>query len=196
MIAVKDKLISEDLLEKHFVCNLQACKGACCWEGEVGAPLRNEELKILDRIWKKLSAYISKSSYQKIERDGPYVYDKNYGYVTNLMPDGACVFMTRDKEGIAQCGIELAYKDGIQRFPKPISCHLYPIRIIENPNQGFTALNYDRWNICNPACKKGKELGIPVFQFVKDALIRRFGKRFYNELERIYKQWKENKTLK
>ncbi len=196
MIAIDDKLISEDVFSSYFACELETCKGACCWEGDFGAPLKEEELNKLDDVIPHLNQYLPEASYLYIKENGAYLYNDELGvYVTNLMPDGACVFMTRDKEGIAHCGIEQAFKDGRHEFQKPISCHLYPIRILERPEQGFTAINYDRWKICNPACKNGKKNKIPLYQFLKDALVRRFGNNFYQEMESVAFELEKTKQL-
>ncbi|NOT37481.1 MAG: DUF3109 family protein [Saprospiraceae bacterium] len=189
MYAIQDKLVSEDIFTHEFVCNLDACKGACCWEGDIGAPVLDSELKELDKVNKIISTYLPLESVKIIEKNGGYEKNKvTESYVTSLRKDGACVYMNQDEKGIAYCGIEKAYNEGKTKFKKPVSCHLYPIRILENKTQGFTAVNYDRWKICNPACKNGKKLGVPVFQFVKDGLIRRFGREFFRELNEVYKR--------
>ncbi|MEP7195095.1 MAG: DUF3109 family protein [Saprospiraceae bacterium] len=189
MIAIEDKLISEDVFSKQFACELSACKGACCWEGDYGAPLKDNELKEIDQIITVLKDYLPVDSYEILLKEGPYSYNKEIGsHVTSLKKDGACVFMLKDELGIAHCGIEKSYRDGRHDFRKPISCHLYPIRVIEKEELGFTAINYDKWSICSPACKNGKKNGISVFRFVKDALIRKFGEEFYNEMEAVAKQ--------
>lgn len=186
MIAIQDKLISEDVLKSHFACELAACKGACCWEGDFGAPLKEEELDILDGITERLEPYIERPYQDLIRESKGYEWnEETQCHVTRLREDAACVYMTTDSDGVAQCGIEKAWKDGAISFQKPISCHLYPIRVSEKPEHGFTALNYDRWSICNPACKAGKQQGMRLFRFLKEALIRRFGAAFYDELEAV-----------
>ena len=184
MIMIKDILISDDLIEEQFMCNLNACKGACCWEGDWGAPLEKEEMKILDNIYKTIKPYLSEAGRELLNEKEKYTYyeePKEFG--TPLLENGACAYMTHDLNGIAQCGIEKAYKDGVIDFKKPISCHLYPVRITSKKEVGFEALNYDRWDICSAACKKGKENQMPVYRFVKDALTRKYGQEFYDELE-------------
>lgn len=184
MIIVKDILISDDLIEEQFMCNLNACKGACCWKGDWGAPLEEEEKTILDEIYKTIEPYLSKEGRKVISEKGKYTYYKEPGeFGTPLLDNAACAYMTYDLKGVAQCGIEKAYKDGVIDFKKPISCHLYPVRVNADKDSHFEALNYDRWDICNAACKKGKENQMPVYRFVQDALIRRYGQDFYDELE-------------
>lgn len=186
MIAIQDKLISEDVFKVHFVCDLNACQGACCWEGDFGAPVAEDELDILDEIWPQLKNYIPAESMDLLEKNGPFTYKVEINsHVTNLRKDGACVFMSQDEQGIAHCGIENAYRDGIVNFQKPISCHLYPIRVLEKPDHGFTAINYDKWKICNPACKNGKNLGVPLYKFLKTSIERKFGEAFYKEMELV-----------
>jgi hypothetical protein len=184
MLMVQDILISDDVIEQQFMCNLNACKGACCWEGDFGAPLEDTELKILDQIYDQLKPYISEEGKTLIDQKGKYTYyeePKEYG--TPLLANGACAYMTYDKNGIAQCGIERAHREGVVTFKKPISCHLYPIRVNKDENGFFEALNYDRWDICSAACSKGKEMKIAVYQFAKEAIIRKYGVEFYDELE-------------
>jgi len=184
MIIVKDILVSDDVIEEQFMCNLNACKGACCWEGDWGAPLEQEELDTLNKIYRTIKPYLSEEGLKVISEKGKYTYyeePKEFG--TPLLENGACAYMTSDLNGIAQCGIETAYKDGVIDFKKPISCHLYPIRVNSNEGLNFEALNYDRWDICSAACEKGKEFQMPVYRFAKDALIRKYGSEFYDELD-------------
>ncbi len=184
MLVIQDVLISDDVISEQFVCNLEACKGACCWEGDFGAPLETAELHILEQIFDKIKPYLSSEGLQVIEEEGVFVYYKeNKEYGTPLIKGGACVYMTYDENGVAKCGIEMAHQAGEIDFKKPISCHLYPIRIKENPKLGFFAMNYDRWDICSAACTQGKKLKVPVFKFVKEAIVRKYGKDFYEELE-------------
>lgn len=193
MIIIQDKLISEDLVEEYFHCNLAACKGACCWEGDWGAPLDKEELKIVDNILDKIKPYLSEESRQLLEEKGPYTFFPEMEKEgTTLHEDGSCVFLTRDKNGIAQCGIEQAYNAGDISYRKPISCHLYPIRVKKNEEVGFEALNYDWWHICSPACELGKKMKIPLYQFAKEAIIRAYGHDFYAELDAAAKYVKES----
>lgn len=184
MYIIQDILVSDDVVEKQFLCNLQACKGACCWEGDWGAPLEKAELSTLEKIYEEVKPFLSKEGIEVIEQEGVYTfYQEPKEYGTPLLKNGACVYMTYNELGIAQCGIEQAYRAGKTDFRKPVSCHLYPIRVKENPEIGFTAINYDEWEICSAACALGEKEQVPVYQFVKDALVRKFGVAFYEELE-------------
>lgn len=182
MILIQDKIISHEVLEEQFLCNLDACKGACCWEGDAGAPLEEEELPVLEAIFERVRPYLSPAGLAAIEKEGLYVYDEeDKVYRTSLVNNGPCTFMTI-RDGKAQCGIEQAYRDGEIDFPKPVSCHLYPVRITRMAGE-VDALNYDRWDICSAACDKGREAQLPIFRFVKAGLIRKYGEAFYDELE-------------
>lgn len=186
MILIEQILVSEDVFKKHFTCNLSACKGACCWEGDWGAPLETEEIEILNQIREKLRPYLTDEGNEAIDHQGTSVhYPEIDGKGTPLIRGVACAYLTYDQHGVGKCGIELAYEAGEISFQKPVSCHLYPIRHKKIDNVEFEALNYESWEICNPACKLGTELKMPLFRFVKDALIRKFGVSFYSEMDRI-----------
>lgn len=187
MLMIDNILVSDEVLEARFICALDKCKGACCYEGDFGAPVTAEEKEIIEEIYPNVKAFLTPQSIAQIEKSGLYQYYREMkSWGTALMPDGACVFMTRDKNGIAACGIEQANKAGVSDFKKPISCHLYPIRIKENKQQGFVAVNYDQWDICKAACTLGEAQKMPLYQFVKDALIRKFGEDFYQQLDEAY----------
>lgn len=184
MIIVQDKLVSDDIVTEQFVCNLKACKGACCWEGDYGAPLEAEELPVLRAIYEKVKPFLRPEGIAAIEAQGTAVwYEPAQEHVTPLLDDGPCAYMTYSELGVAQCGIEQAWKAGVVDFQKPISCHLYPIRVEKNESIGFEALNYDQWDICSAACSLGKKEAVPVYEFVKTALIRKYGEAFYEELD-------------
>ena len=175
MIAIEKTLISEDLLDKKFVCDLNACKGACCVAGDSGAPLDKDELPILDAIVDKIKPYMVKKGINAIEKYGAYVIDGDGDYTTTLVSAGAeCAFVFFDDNNIAKCAIEQAYYDGKIDWKKPISCHLYPIRITKH--KAYDAVNYDKWSICKPACDCGAKLDVPVYKFLKEPLIRKYGK--------------------
>jgi len=182
MIAIDNILISDSLVQQHFVCNLNACKGACCVEGESGAPLEFEETEALEKIYPQIKNYLTEEGRKTIEEKGLYTKDKKGVYKTPLMKDGACAYV-RYENGIARCGIQTAYHEGKFNFIKPVSCHLYPVRITKNRLHKEN-VNYEEWEICNPACALGKSLKMPLYKFVKDALIRKFGERFYWALEK------------
>lgn len=171
-------------MKEHFLCNLNACKGACCWEGDYGAPLTKEELETLENIYEDVKPFLRPEGIAAIEEQGHYTYFKEPRiYGTTLINNSACAYLTYDELGIAKCGIEQAYRAGKTNFYKPVSCHLYPIRIEENPTNGFDTLEYDRWDICSAACTLGKKEKMPVYKFVKDGLVRKYGEDFYEELE-------------
>jgi hypothetical protein len=180
MIQVGDKIISFDVFEKQFVCDLNACKGACCIEGDAGAPLTEEELPILPEIYDKVKPYMREEGIQEIENQGFNVIDGDGDYTTPLVNNKECAFVNFDTDGTAKCSIEQAYNDGKIDFKKPISCHLFPIRIKEY--RDFDAVNYEAIKICEPACKCGAQLEVPVFRFLKEPLIRLYGEQWYNDL--------------
>lgn len=184
MILIDDVLISDDVIEKQFVCNIKKCKGICCVEGDSGAPVEKAETKILKKIYPKIKKYLIPEGIKAIEEQGTFVDepdDEYTAYATPLIDGGACAYVNYEKDGTISCGIEKAWKDGITDFRKPISCHLYPIRL--KPMETVTAVNYDVWDICSDACKLGKSLKVPVYVFLKDALIRKFGEEFYKALD-------------
>jgi hypothetical protein len=184
MIIVQDILVSDDLVEQHFVCNLSACKGACCWEGDYGAPLEAAELSILEAIQEKVRPFLRPEGLAALDEQGPHQwYEGMSAHGTPLIDGGPCAYMTYDALGIAQCGIEMAWRAGEVDFQKPISCHLYPVRVDRFEHFDTEALNYDRWDICSAACTLGDKEKVPVYQFVKSALIRKYGQEFYDELD-------------
>ena len=197
MFQLGKTIISEDILDREFVCNLQACKGACCVEGEAGAPVTKEETEILKNVFSKIKPFLRKEGIKAIEKQGAYTTNPKGEFETTLVNGKECAYAVFDKNKIAKCGIELAYNKGIVDnqtggFYKPISCHLYPIRIQEY--RELTAINYHAWPICKDACALGEKLKIPTYVFVKDALIRKFGKDWYDELEQVAQEYFENKS--
>jgi hypothetical protein len=183
MIAIDNTLISEDVLEKKFVCDLNACKGACCVAGDSGAPLDKDELKTLDGVLEKVKPYMTKKGLKAVEKNGCYVIDGDGDYTTTLVSEGAeCAFVFFDDNKIAKCAIEQAYLDKKIDWQKPISCHLYPIRI--KRTKTYEAVNYDKWSVCKPACECGEKLDVPVYKFLKTPLIRKYGKDWYKQLEK------------
>lgn len=180
MIQINNVLVSDEIAEKKFVCNLNACKGGCCVKGDEGAPLEITELSVMEDIYGEVKDYITPEGRETIEKKGKY--EKTItGYRTPLKKDGACVYVNFESNNIAYCGIERAHEEGKIEFQKPISCHLYPARVSRFSE--FEAINYNEWDICDPACKLGDDLDVPVYEFLKIGLIRRFGKEFYRALE-------------
>ncbi|TDM00629.1 MAG: DUF3109 domain-containing protein [Flavobacteriaceae bacterium] len=184
MIEVQNTIVSEDIFSKEFVCNLSKCKGACCTQGDSGAPLKKEELAILDEIYPKIKPLLSPKGIAAIEKQGKYVLDKDQEWGTTLVDNQECAYVVYKEDGTNICAIELAYAQNIIDYKKPISCHLYPIREKETKS-GFSLLNYDRWDICSDACSLGKELSVSVFGFSKEPLIRRFGEDWYKEMQEV-----------
>jgi len=190
MYIIEGKVVSGELFGRRFVCNLSKCKGACCWEGDFGAPVNKEEIKAMQESIHDLLPLLDSESKAIIAEKGVYNFDKLYdGTVTPLKPNGACVFLTKEKDGIAMCGWEKIHQEGKSDFRKPLSCHLYPLRVSKNANTGWEALNYDEWDICSAACSLGEELKVPVFRFLKDAIIRAYGDSFYEQMEGIYEAY-------
>lgn len=193
MIAIDDILVSDEVVEKHFVCDLSACKGGCCVDGDCGAPLTEEETKILAEIYPIVKPYIPENYVREIEAQGTHTWDDEYGYVTPTVNGGICAYGYVDEGGVVKCAIEKAWIEGKINFQKPISCHLYPIRITES--EGFHAVNYEpRKKLCKPACKLGNQLKVPVYQFLKTPLIRKYGEEFYNALDAVAKQYFTEET--
>jgi hypothetical protein len=182
MIAIDKTLVSEDLLERRFVCDLNACKGACCVAGDSGAPLDKEELPLLESVLDAVKPYMVKKGVKAIEKHGSYVVDGDGDYTTTLVSPGAeCAFVYFDENKIAKCAIEKAYIEGKISWHKPISCHLYPVRITSY--KSYDAVNYHKWDVCKPACECGKKLDVPVYKFLKDPLVRKYGKEWFKQLE-------------
>lgn len=195
MIAIDNVLLSDEIVEEQFVCDLDKCKGGCCVDGDCGAPLTEEETKIIARIYPKIKSYLTPEYISEIKKQGTHTMDDQYGYVTPTVNGGICVYGYTDELGIVKCGIEKAWKDGKINFRKPISCHLFPIRITQYP--GYEAVNYEpRPTLCKPACKLGKQLKVPVYIFLKDSLIRKYGEEFYGTLEAVAEKMKRDKAAK
>ncbi len=191
MIQVEDKIISIEVFRQHFLCDISKCKGICCYEGDSGAPLEENETAILDTIYPIIRDYLPAKAQKTIEEQGTWVVDRDGDYVTPLVNNHECAYAIKDK-GTYICAIEKAFSEGklksasdvsVLNFPKPISCHLYPIRV--KKYRDFEALNYHQWDVCKCAKILGEKEGIPVYKFLKAPLIRKYGEAFYNELEKI-----------
>jgi len=180
LVEIQNKIVSTQIFERKFVCDLNACRGACCVQGDAGAPLTIEEASILEDDIDQIIPYMRPEGIAEIQKTGVFYIDQENEMATTLVNEQECAFVYFDESGITKCAIEKAHKEGKTDFKKPISCHLYPIRV-KNFND-FTALNYNEWAICEPACKCGSELNVPVFRFLKEPLIRAFGEEFFNEL--------------
>lgn len=189
MVQIDDKIISLDVFEQQFVCDLNACKGACCVEGDSGAPLELEEVDILAQIFDKVKPFMREEGIKEIERQGFSVIDKDGDRTTPLVKNKECAFVSFDTNGTAKCSIEQAYNKDIIDFKKPISCHLFPIRIQKYDD--FEAVNYESIKICEPACSCGQKLEVPVFKFLKEPLIRLYGEQWYNTLSEAADELKQ-----
>lgn len=184
MIAIENVLVSDDVVEAKFVCDLHKCKGGCCEDGDAGAPLEKEEKKIIDDHFEDIKPFLTKEGLREIEKQGRYLYDREFGWVTPTINGRICAYGHRDKQGIIKCGIEAAYYAGKLEWKKPISCHLYPIRI--SRSKTYTNVNYEpRDVLCQPGCALGKKLKMPVYQFLKEAIERKFGTEFYETLHQV-----------
>ena len=170
MIIIGDTSISDDLYMVRFCCNLARCQGACCVAGDAGAPLEEEEISIMEDDLEVIKPYMTERGIATVEKTGVFDYDLFGKFVTPLVNDGECAFAIFEN-GIAFCAIEKAYFEGKTKFRKPVSCHLYPVRITKY--ETFEAVNYEKWNICKPALKLGNKEGIPLYKFLKEALIRK-----------------------
>lgn len=192
MIAIEQVLLSDDVVEQHFLCDLQKCKGGCCVDGDCGAPLNEEETRILKEIYPKIKQLLPAAHLAEIEKQGTHVTDDEIGLVTPVVNGGICVYAYTDELGIVKCGIEKAWKQGLVDFQKPISCHLFPIRIKEA--EGYDLVNYEpRKTLCKPACKLGNKMKLPVYKFLKDALVRKYGTEFYETLEAVAEKIRSSK---
>lgn len=191
MFQLDNALITSDIVEEFFACDLSKCKGACCVEGDLGAPLDEEELDILDDEYERIKPFLSKEGIKVIEKTGKYILDEDDEFSTPLINGRECAYVIKDEKGVTKCGIEQAFFAGETNFRKPISCHLYPIRISKLSN-GLEAINYDKWPICDEARVCGKSSKMPLYQFVKESLIRKYGEEWYEGLIAIAKERKCN----
>ena len=190
LIVIDNILISDDVVEKQFVCDLNKCKGGCCEEGDAGAPLDDNELDIVLEMYEKIKSYLSEASIKEVEKKGKYVYNKEFGWVTPTLGNDneICVYGNRDEKGIIKCAFEQAYYDGVIPWKKPISCHLFPIIAKKGKHGDYERVNYEpREKLCNPACALGKKLEVPTYEFLKEPLIRKYGQEFYNGLDKVAK---------
>ena len=191
MIIIDNKQISDDVVEAQFVCDLAKCKGGCCEDGDAGAPLDKKELPIIAGLYEKIKPYLSQASIDEVERQGHYVYTREFGWVTPTIESDKeiCVYAIREKNGMIKCAFEQAYYDGVINWQKPISCHLYPVTIKKGKYGDYDRVNYEpREQLCSPGCAFGQRLKVPVYEFLKEPLIRKYGQEFYDALEKIAKE--------
>ena len=184
MIAIDNILVSDQVISEQFVCDLTQCKGGCCEDGDAGAPLEKEEMAVLKENFAKIKPYLTAEGLAQIEKDGLYQYTREFGWVTPTINGQLCAYGHRDRNGIIKCGIEEAYLNQEITWKKPISCHLYPIKISHSKRQDLEYVNYEpREDMCKPGCKLGKRLKVPVYVFLKEAITRKYGQSFYETLE-------------
>lgn len=188
LINIDDTIIEREIFQEHFVCDLNACKGACCVEGEAGAPLLNSETETLEMIYDQVKPFMREEGKKAVRMNGKYLRRHGF-YETPLVNNKECAYVHFDEDGTAKCAIETAYRAGKTSFKKPISCHLYPIRITKD--RAFLRLRYDKWAICKAACHFGKKVKVRIFEFLKEPLIRRFGQDWYNTMEAVNKHYSE-----
>ena len=184
MIAIENVLLSDQIISDQFVCDLNSCKGACCVDGDAGAPLDAKELMRIDEVFSAVLPYLRKEAVDEINRQGRYVHDKEFGWVTPTIQSKVCVYGIFDNNGIVKCGIEQAYLDGKTTWKKPISCHLFPIIVKKSKHGNTQFANYEpREDHCKAACSLGAKLKVPVYKFLKEPLVRKFGEAFYEALD-------------
>lgn len=186
LVEIQDKIVSTQIFERQFVCDLTACKGACCIEGDGGAPLTKEEIQIIEENLPHILPFMRPEGIAAVEAFGVAYEDQDFEPATTLVDGKECAFVYFDHTNTAKCAIEKAQREGKIDFIKPLSCHLYPIRTKQFND--YMALNYEKWDICEPACACGEKLEVPVFKFLKEPLIRAFGSEFYQELEVVARE--------
>lgn len=180
MIQIQNSLLSDDIFEEQFICDLCKCKGECCVDGESGAPITREEFQEINGILKEVWDDLSPKAQEVIDNQGIAYTDYDGELVTSLVNGQECVFTFFDADGVCKCAIDNAYREGRISVQKPISCHLYPIRVTEYKD--YSALNYHRWSVCEPAVKLGRKEGVPIYRFLREPLIRKFGEAWYDEV--------------
>ena len=185
MIIIDNKLVSDELLEEQFVCDLSKCKGGCCEDGDAGAPMEKWELEKLNAHYEDIKPYMTADGIKEVEKQGKFLYDREFGWVTPTINGGICAYGIKDKTGTILCGIEQAYNDGKLDWKKPLSCHLFPVKTKKSKRDpDMEYVNYEpREDLCSAACSLGKKLKVPVYQFLKESLIRKYGPEFYEALE-------------
>ena len=197
MIAIDNVLLSDAIIEDQFVCELSSCKGACCVDGDAGAPLQRKELQYIDAVLPHVLPYLTEESKAEISRQGNYVYDREFGWVTPTINNAVCVYGIVDDAGIIKCGIEQAYNDKKVDWKKPLSCHLFPIIVKKSKASETIYANYQpREDSCAAACVLGKKLKVPVYTFLQEPLVRRFGQEFYDALDATAKMVHEKEGRK
>lgn len=189
MIAIDSILLSDEVVEGQFVCDLNACKGGCCEDGDAGAPLTKDELDEVKKAYEEVIPYMTREGIAEVEKQGLYRYDKDFGWVTPTIGGAICAYGYRDEKGIIKCAFEQAYNEGKISWKKPVSCHLYPIKVKESRHSGIVMVNYEpREKLCAPGCALGEKLKVPAYVFLKESIIRKFGEEFYEVLDKIARE--------
>lgn len=193
MIIIDHVLVSDQVVEEQFVCDLSKCKGGCCEDGDAGAPLENKEKEYVKDFFEIVKPYMTKEGIKEIKQVGPYLYDREFGWVTPTIDGKICAYGYKDKEGIIKCAFEQAYNDGKIPWKKPISCHLFPIKLSNSKSDpGIEYMNYEpREDLCKAACSLGKKLKVPAYVFLKESIIRKYGETFYETLDATAAHLKE-----
>lgn len=193
MIIIDHVLVSDQVVEEQFVCDLTKCKGGCCEDGDAGAPLENKEKQYVKDFFEIVKPYMTKEGIKEIQQVGPYLYDREFGWVTPTIQGKICAYGYKDKEGIIKCAFEQAYNDGKIPWKKPISCHLFPIKLSKSKSDpGIEYMNYEpREDLCKAACSLGKKLKVPAYVFLKESIIRKYGETFYETLDATAAHLKE-----
>lgn len=187
MIIIDNVLLSDEIIEAHFLCDLSKCKGGCCEDGDSGAPLTKIEKENIHKDFKKIKHLLTIEGLKEIKKQGKFIYDKDFGWVTPTIDNGICVYAKKDEQGVIKCMFEELYNEGIINWKKPISCHLFPIKISQsNADKKMEYVNYEpREPLCNAGCSLGKKEKLPVYKFLKEALILKYGASFYETLDAI-----------
>lgn len=191
MFQIGDAVVASDIIEENFLCDLSACKGECCVEGDSGAPLEDDEVAIIEELLPQVWDGLSPAAQAVIKQQGVAYKDYDGDMVTSIVNGKDCVFTYYDEKGICKCAIEKAYREGRTDFYKPVSCHLYPIRI--DKYKDYVAVNYHRWRVCKAAVLLGNREGLKIYSFLKEPLIRRFGESWYQELSLVAEEYAKSK---
>lgn len=183
MIEIDGKVINTEIFRRRFICDISKCKGTCCYDGDSGAPLEEDELEKLTEVYPTVKPYLSDEENEEIAKQGLWVTDRDGDLVTPIIRGCECVYTNREEDGTWSCAIEKAYREGKTKWRKPISCYLYPIRV--SKTRKYETLNFHEWEVCRPAVELGEKVGTPAYKFLKEPIIAKYGEEFYNELEQV-----------
>ncbi len=183
MIEIDGKVINTEIFRRRFICDISKCKGTCCYDGDSGAPLEEDELEKLTEVYPTVKPYLSDEENEEIAKQGLWVTDRDGDLVTPIIRGCECVYTNREEDGTWSCAIEKAYREGKTKWRKPISCYLYPIRV--SKTRKYEMLNFHEWEVCRPAVELGEKVGTPAYKFLKEPIIAKYGEEFYNELEQV-----------